>query len=105
MINIIDPEKFSLYIYYIVEKLYPWGDQWEVGRTNLWQGKFPEENQLRDKYYGIAPVDAYKAQNDYEMYDVIGNVWEWTTTTYKIRYLYFNVRNNVELNLIRFYNI
>lgn len=63
-----------------IEKLYPWGDKWEVGRTNLWQGRFPDENQKRDKYYGLSPVDAFKAQNDYEMYDILGNVWEWTST-------------------------
>jgi formylglycine-generating enzyme required for sulfatase activity len=62
------------------EKLYPWGDHWEVGRTNLWQGHFPDENQMRDENYGLAPVDAYSAQNEFGMYDVIGNVWEWTST-------------------------
>jgi sulfatase modifying factor 1 len=62
------------------EKVYPWGDYWEIGRTNLWQGKFPDENQLRDNYFGLSPVNAFQAQNNYEMYDVIGNVWEWTTT-------------------------
>lgn len=62
------------------EKLYPWGDNWEIKRTNLWQGDFPRQNQLRDGYFGISPVDAFKEQNKYEMYDLIGNVWEWTST-------------------------
>lgn len=62
------------------EKLYPWGDRWEVGRSNLWQGQFPIENQERDKFYGISPVDAFRPQNDYQMHDMIGNVWEWTST-------------------------
>ena len=64
------------------ENDYPWGDHWEINRTNLWQGKFPEENQLRDGHYGVAPVNALKAQNSYEMHDMIGNVWEWTSTMY-----------------------
>lgn len=62
------------------EKIYPWGDYWQLKRTNLWQGNFPEENQLRDGFFGLAPVTAFAAQNQYEMYDLIGNVWEWTST-------------------------
>ncbi|CAF0877384.1 unnamed protein product [Brachionus calyciflorus] len=65
------------------EQLYPWGERWEVGRTNLWQGKFPEENQLRDGHYGLSPVNAFKAQNIYEMYDLIGNTWEWTSSIFR----------------------
>lgn len=70
------------------EKLYPWGDSWEIGRTNLWQGEFPKTNQKRDGYYGLAPVDAFQSQNKYEMYDMLGNTWEWTSTMYE--YLKFN---------------
>lgn len=62
------------------EKQYPWGDNWQVARTNLWQGKFPDENQLRDGHYDLSPVNAFGPQNSYEMYDMIGNVWEWTST-------------------------
>ena len=62
------------------EKLYPWGDYWEIMKANLWQGKFPEENQLRDGYFGLSPVDAFEPQNNYGMRDVLGNVWEWTST-------------------------
>ena len=64
------------------EKQWPWGERWQIGRSNLWQGVFPDENQLRDGYYGLAPVAAFQAQNEYEMRDVIGNVWEWTSTVY-----------------------
>lgn len=64
----------------LVANPYPWGEVWELNRTNLWQGTFPVENQVRDRFYGLSPVDAYKAQNNYEMYDMLGNVWEWTST-------------------------
>lgn len=70
------------------EKLYPWGDVWDTNKANLWQGEFPDENQLRDGYYGLSPVDAYKAQNDYELRDMLGNIWEWTTTKYILKRLF-----------------
>ena len=59
---------------------YPWGDLWHLKRANLWQGHFPDENQVRDGYPRLSPVDAYPAQNDYEIYDMLGNTWEWTLT-------------------------
>jgi formylglycine-generating enzyme len=59
---------------------YPWGDLWELKRANLWQGDFPTENQLRDGYYRLAPVDAFPPQNDFQIYDLLGNTWEWTMT-------------------------
>ncbi|CAF1063793.1 unnamed protein product, partial [Didymodactylos carnosus] len=62
---------------------YPWGDMWELRRTNLWQGTFPDDNQLRDGQYGIASVEEYGPQNDYEIYDMLGNVWEWTLTRFR----------------------
>lgn len=65
------------------ENDYPWGEHWELNRTNLWQGNFPYENQFRDGYFGLSPVDAYKAQNKFEIHDMVGNMWEWTSTIYK----------------------
>jgi formylglycine-generating enzyme required for sulfatase activity len=62
------------------EKSYPWGDFWNLKRANLWQGNFPNENQLRDGFYAASPVDAFEPQNNYQMRDMIGNVWEWTST-------------------------
>lgn len=63
---------------------YPWGDLWQLKRANLWQGQFPYENQLRDGYYRLSPVDAYPPQNNYQLYDMLGNTWEWTLTKYFI---------------------
>ncbi|CAF0856803.1 unnamed protein product [Adineta ricciae] len=62
---------------------YPWGDDWELKRANLWQGHFPFENQARDGYERLSPVNAFPAQNKYEMYDMLGNTWEWTLTKYE----------------------
>ena len=41
------------------------------------QGKFPTANSIDDGYEFVAPVDAYPPQNDYGMYNMMGNVWEW----------------------------
>ncbi|XP_071110113.1 inactive C-alpha-formylglycine-generating enzyme 2-like [Haliotis cracherodii] len=61
---------------------YPWGDLWEIKRGNIWEGKFPKRNTKSDGFEGTSPVDAYRAQNDLGMYDMIGNVWEWTASPY-----------------------
>ncbi|MED4600256.1 formylglycine-generating enzyme family protein [Paenibacillus validus] len=63
----------------LVQKRYPWGDVLKPDgehRCNIWQGKFPEKNNCSDGYAGTAPVHAYKP-NDYGLYNVSGNVWEW----------------------------
>lgn len=58
---------------------FPWGDDLEQGgehRMNVWQGTFPDRNTGADGYLGTAPVAAY-APNDYGLFNMTGNVWEW----------------------------
>ena len=50
-------------------------------RANTWQGEFPLEDTAEDGHRGLAPVGCYPA-NDYGVYDMIGNVWEWTSNWY-----------------------
>lgn len=58
---------------------FPWGGELEPGgvpRMNVWQGVFPQRNDLSDGWYGTCPVDEF-APNDYGLHNTTGNVWEW----------------------------
>jgi formylglycine-generating enzyme required for sulfatase activity len=63
---------------------FAWGDEFmPKGKpmANTWQGEFPYENTLLDGFEGTSPVGRFPP-NGYGLYDVAGNVWEWTTDWY-----------------------
>jgi formylglycine-generating enzyme len=63
---------------------YAWGDEFAPrGRqmANTWQGEFPWQNLLLDRYERTSPIRSFPP-NGYGLYDVTGNVWEWTTDFY-----------------------
>jgi sulfatase modifying factor 1 len=64
------------------QAVYAWGDDPEPrGRVmaNRWFGRFPWENLSPHGFERTSPVRRFPA-NGYGLYDVTGNVWEWTTT-------------------------
>lgn len=69
-------------------KVYPWGNEFmKDGRwmTNSHQGHFPHQDTGEDKFSGVAPVAQFPP-NGYGLYDVAGNVWEWTSDWYRPDY-------------------
>ena len=67
--------------------IYFWGDSHDSLRykANTWEGLFPFKNSKIDGYENLAPVKSFPA-NDFGLYGMAGNVWEWTSDWYNVNY-------------------
>ena len=74
---------------------FPWGEaepnDIDLTPCNIWQGRFPETNTGQDGYITTAPARSFEP-NGYGLFNLVGNVWEWTADTYRIKSLKKNVK-------------
>ena len=78
---------------------FPWGDvepnDTDTFPCNIWQGDFPQSNTAADGWATTAPVQSYKP-NAFGLWNMVGNVWEWTADPYRVKSLKKTVRQRLQ---------
>ena len=78
---------------------FSWGndDRKLAAMANTWEGEFPRENTKKDGFENKAPVKSYPP-NGFGLYDMAGNVWEWTQDWYNINYYQNALQQGIKKN-------
>jgi formylglycine-generating enzyme required for sulfatase activity len=75
---------------------YAWGEELTPNGeylANFWQGEFPWQNLSADGFEGAAPVKSFPP-NGFGLYEMTGNVWEWTTDWYRDQHKKIDLRKS-----------
>jgi len=81
------------------DKIYFWGDLTDKlsSYVNSWEGEFPVDNTQADGFEKSSPVKTYPP-NGYGLYEISGNVWEWTSDWYNSKYYKYCKENSITNN-------
>lgn len=82
------------------QQRYAWGNDLKLNgkfMANTFQGSFPNHNSKEDGFEMASPVKSFPP-NAYGLYDMIGNLWEWTSDWYDVTYFQQLARSKVSVN-------